>query len=244
MEIYVYFAVSVIGLCFGSFANVVIIRLGKNESVVFPASHCPKCKNPLRWFHNIPVFSFIFLRGKCAFCGEKISVIYPIVEIITSLLFCAAFYKLGVSYWTVFAALTLFALLCLSVIDFQTMMAPDSLNFLAFFFALLTSGDILTNLQAALLIAGALTLLRMGLSSALKKEAMGEADIILGATMGAFLGLFGAFLALFLAALLAIIPALINKKGGQSQTPFIPFLALGTLIVFLFDKRLFSLFQF
>ncbi|MDR2151610.1 MAG: prepilin peptidase [Helicobacteraceae bacterium] len=238
---YYYLLAAILGLCFGSFANVVIIRMGKEESIVFPASHCPNCKHALKWYHNIPVLSFIVLRGKCGFCGQKISVIYPIIEIFVSLLFCAAVYKLGATYFTIFAALTLFSLLCLAVIDFQTLMAPDSLNFLALFFALLSSGAILDNLSAAFLIAGGLSLLRMGLSSLLKKEAMGEADVILGATMGAFLGLTGALIALFIGALSAIIPALINRKNARLETPFIPFLAFGTLIVFIFGNELKSL---
>ena len=75
------------GLVIGSFLNVVILRTLSNESIVFPGSKCPKCQNPLKWWHNIPVFSYIFLRGKCAFCKEKISIQYPIVELLTGLIF-------------------------------------------------------------------------------------------------------------------------------------------------------------
>ncbi|MDR2904805.1 MAG: prepilin peptidase [Helicobacteraceae bacterium] len=226
------------GLVFGSFGNVVISRIGKGESVVFPASHCPKCGKSLKWFHNIPLLSYIFLGGKCAFCREKIGLIYPIVECATALLFCAALYKTGANYHAIFAALALFCLLCLSVIDFQTLHAPDSVNFAALALALFATTDLLANLQNALIVAGALCLLRMALSSAIQKEAMGEADIIVGGAMGALLGLLGALLALYFAALIAIAPALINRKKGNAQTPFIPFLAIGTLIVFLFGDRI------
>lgn len=75
------------GLVIGSFLNVVILRTLSNESIVFPGSKCPKCQNPLKWWHNIPVFSYIFLRGKCAFCKEKISIQYPLVELLTGLIF-------------------------------------------------------------------------------------------------------------------------------------------------------------
>ena len=75
------------GLVIGSFLNVVILRTLSNESIVFPGSKCPKCQNPLKWWHNIPVFSYIFLRGKCAFCKEKISIQYPIVEFLTGIIF-------------------------------------------------------------------------------------------------------------------------------------------------------------
>jgi leader peptidase (prepilin peptidase)/N-methyltransferase len=240
MEVFMeYLAAIVFGLVFGSFGNVLILRLSNGENIAFPASHCPKCGQNLRWFHNIPLFSYIFLRGKCAFCGEKISPIYPIIELATALLFCAALYKMGINYFAILAALTLFLLLCLSMIDLRTMTAPDSINFAALFISLFAAGEITQNFQNALLLAGGLSLLRMALSSLLKKEAMGEADVILGATMGAFLGLLGAFLALFIASLLAIVPALINKyKNGTQQTPFIPFLAAGTLIVFMFGDEI------
>lgn len=82
-----------IGICVGSFLNVVILRAFSNESIVFPASKCPKCQKPLKWHHNIPILSFLTLKGKCAFCSEKISVQYPIVELLTGLLFVAAFAK-------------------------------------------------------------------------------------------------------------------------------------------------------
>ena len=77
----------ILGLIFGSFLNVVILRSLSGESIIFPASKCPKCQNPLKWYHNIPVFSYLFLKGKCAFCNEKISIQYPIVELLTGLVF-------------------------------------------------------------------------------------------------------------------------------------------------------------
>lgn len=81
------------GLSIGSFLNVVILRTVSGESIVFPASKCPKCQNPLKWYHNIPVLSYLFLRGKCAFCGEKISLQYPFVELLTGLLFVGLFLR-------------------------------------------------------------------------------------------------------------------------------------------------------
>lgn len=81
------------GLCIGSFLNVVILRTVSGESIAFPGSKCPKCQTPLKWYHNIPVFSYLFLRGKCAFCSERISIQYPIVEMITGLLFVGLFLR-------------------------------------------------------------------------------------------------------------------------------------------------------
>lgn len=83
----------IIGLCIGSFLNVVILRTVSEESIVFPASKCPKCQTPLKWYHNIPVLSYLFLRGKCAFCKEHISIQYPIVELLTGCLFVGLFIR-------------------------------------------------------------------------------------------------------------------------------------------------------
>ena len=95
--------VFITGLCIGSFLNVVILRTLSEESIVFPASKCPKCQTPLKWWHNIPVLSYIFLKGKCAFCKEHISIQYPIVELFTGIVFTLLFMKFGVSLDTVFA---------------------------------------------------------------------------------------------------------------------------------------------
>lgn len=89
--------VFVIGLCIGSFLNVVILRALSNESIVFPASKCPKCQTPLKWWHNIPVLSYILLRGKCAYCKEHISIQYPIVELLTAIIFTLLFLKYGIA---------------------------------------------------------------------------------------------------------------------------------------------------
>lgn len=93
----------IIGLCIGSFLNVVILRALSGESIIFPASKCPKCQHKLLWWHNIPVLSYVILRGKCGFCGEKISKQYPIVELITGIVFVLAFLKFGISWDTLFA---------------------------------------------------------------------------------------------------------------------------------------------
>lgn len=95
--------VFITGLCIGSFLNVVILRTLSEESIVFPASKCPKCQTPLKWWHNIPVVSYICLRGKCAFCKEPISIQYPIIELITGIIFTLLFMKFGVSFDTLFA---------------------------------------------------------------------------------------------------------------------------------------------
>lgn len=232
-EFYLVSTVFILGIVIGSFLNVVIYRIPKGESVVFPSSKCQSCLTPLKWYHNIPIFSWLFLRGRCGFCSEKISVQYPLIELITGLIAVALFYKLGLVWFmpVVFAVFTL--LLALVMIDFKYMEIPDSLNLLALALALINP-MVLDSLQNALMAAGGLALLRYYLSYFLNKEAMGEGDIIVAGTMGALLGFPLFFYALFIAAILAIVPSLLAKENA---VPFVPFLAMGTLIVYLFDTQ-------
>lgn len=230
---------ALIGLAVGSFANVLIVRTPQEKSVITPASHCPTCQMPLRFWHNIPLLSWLFLRGKCAGCQAPISPIYPLVELGGLVLFVLAGWLENFHPVALLSGAALVMLLTLSVIDARYKMVPDSINFAALFLALTGSGLLIfEHLQAALILAGLLALLRLGLSTLLGREALGEADIILGAALGALLGLLGALLALFIGALLAIAPALLLRAKGEEQTPFIPFLFLGTLVVLLWGESI------
>jgi len=224
----------IFGILIGSFLNVVIYRIPKGESIVFPSSKCQSCQTPLKWYHNIPIFSWLFLRGKCGFCSDRISVQYPLIELATGVIAVTLFYKLGLVWQLpiVFAVFTI--LLALVMIDFKYMAVPDNLNLLALALAVVQP-DFIGAFQNALLAVGGMTLLRYYLSFFLNKEAMGEGDIIVAGTMGALLG-FPAFLyALFIAAIVAIVPSL---RAKDTQVPFVPFLIIGTFIAYLFDAQL------
>ncbi len=254
----------VFGLLLGSFLNVVILRIPKNESVVFGGSYCYSCGNSLKPWHNIPLFSWLFLRGKCSFCKTPISAQYPIIEFISGLLFLVLANKYGINFPVFMIGLSFLMLLALSVIDFKYKMIPDSLNLLAIVFAVLGAWSIdgaFVNLQNALLFAGGFTLLRFALSYYLTSsvyraglptktswnkhydrtpfiEAMGEGDIMVAATMGALLGVKLTLVAIFLSALLAL-PIMLMLRGRpmeEQRVPFVPFLAMATFIVFLLDS--------
>ncbi len=232
--------VFILGAAIGSFMNVLIVRTPRDESVSFPASHCMSCNTPLRVWHNVPIFSWLFLRGKCSFCSAKISVQYPIIEILSAFIFLFTAMKLGINLHSFGIALVFTLLLSLSVIDFYYKMVPDSLNLAALTFAILSAtslGQLGYNFTNALLFAGGFTLLRFYLSYALKKEAMGEADIMIAATMGAVLGIQLALVAIFLSALLALPALLLTQSDDEDskQLPFIPFLAMATWIVLMLD---------
>ncbi len=225
--------VFIFGAMIGSFLNVVIYRIPKGESIVFPSSKCQSCQNALKWWHNIPIFSWLFLRGKCYFCKAKISAQYPIVEFLTGLLFVALYFKLGLVWYLPFIAASFAALLALVMIDFKYMAVPDNVNFAALLFALVQP-QFLTSLLYAAIAAGGLYLIGRLSSLLARKQAMGGADVIVAGTMGALLGFPNFFVALFLSALLAMIPALIWRERG---VPFVPFLALATFIVYLYDTQ-------
>ena len=255
--------VFIFGLLFGSFLNVVILRIPKEESVVFEGSYCYSCGEKLKPWHNIPLFSWIFLRGKCSFCKSKISIQYPLVELASGLLFVSVAMQYGINIPAFFISLSFLMLLALSMIDFKYKMIPDSLNLLAIVFAIFgafSPQGFILNFQNALLFAGGFTLLRFALSyymtsgvyrAGLKTktswnrhydrtpllEAMGEGDIMVAATMGALLGLQLTPVAIFLSALLAMpVMLIVMKKSKEEQrVPFVPFLAMATLIVFLYQ---------
>ncbi|MDD5157108.1 A24 family peptidase [Sulfurimonas sp.] len=256
--------VFILGTLIGSFLNVVILRIPKDESVVFTASHCPTCNSPLKPWHNIPLISWLFLRGKCSFCKSSISAQYPLIELISGFIFLALATKFGINIHTLFIGFSFLTLLALSMIDFRYKMIPDSLNLLAILFAIFGAwsfSGVVTNLQNALLFAGGFTLLRFGLSyiltsSARRKskkyttswsknyhrypfiEAMGEGDIMVAATMGALLGVKLTLVAIFLSALLALPVMLLVQRGSKEEqrVPFVPFLAIATFIIYMFDS--------
>lgn len=254
---------ALLGLAIGSFLNVVIYRIPEGKSVSFPASHCPKCHTPLKVWHNIPLFSWIFLRGKCAFCKTAIPFQYPLVELLSALLFLLVYLKLGWSLYALFIALSFVLLLALSIIDWRYKMVPDSINLLALLFAIL-SAPMQGAFTNALLFAGGFTLLRFVMSYYLYKkftfleskrdpapwrklyhvhfnfEAMGEADIIVAATIGAILGVKLGIFAIFLSALLTL-PVALLRRHKDAQTPYIPFLAGALLLTFIFHVDIYHL---
>lgn len=275
MEIAV--AVFIFGAMIGSFLNVVIYRVPKGENIAFPASKCQSCQTPLKWWHNIPIFSWLILRGKCYFCQGSISVQYPMIELLTGLVFAVLYFKLGLVWYLPFVAGTFAALLALVMIDFKYMAVPDSVNFAALLFALVQP-EFLDAALNAVIAAGGLYLIGLISSLVACRQAMGSADVIIAGTMGALLGFPNFFVALFLSALLAMVPSIIaTVRAGKEElpmhqaeetgekrslticlkklfekepapeiddeeitrggVPFIPFLALATFIVYLYDTQ-------
>ena len=221
LNTYLLIWICIIGLCLGSFYNVVIIRSLSGESIVFPPSKCPKCGKKLYFWHNIPVLSYIILRGKCYFCKEKISIQYPIVELLTMVLFGFSFVKFGISYTTLFVMFWLSALLIMTVTDIKEKLVDCNI---AIFMAI--SGIIYAGLNGGLhgilhsilgILAGVLIMELIARSGFIfaKTRAMGEADSYVAGALGAIFGIFGIvkvlLLSLCISAIFVIPVFLINR---------------------------------
>jgi leader peptidase (prepilin peptidase)/N-methyltransferase len=246
------FAVILAGLITGSFFNVLIWRLPRNESVVFPASHCPACNRPIRPWENIPVLSYLLLRGKCAGCKGRISFVYPLIELFTAAAAIALWYWLGfpqvllpaANHTEVFHSIDLFIqgfvlllLIPITVIDVQHYIIPDELTITFLVVALAASflpGDT-TPFQSVLgVLAGGGTLLAIGWIGKIvfrKGEAMGGGDIKLLALAGALWGPKIALLTIFFGSLYGTLGAVIllglRRLNNDHRIPFGPFLSLG-----------------
>jgi len=218
-----------IGLCIGSFLNVAILRIPKGESVTLPASHCVHCLHPLAWYHNIPLLSWLFLRGKCAFCHAPISSQYPIIELLSALLYLCAWIQTDDFVQALLLGTVFALLLALSLIDLRYKAVPDALSLPALMLSF-SANNPLASLEQGLLFMGGFTFLRFGLSFVLKKEVMGEADIIIAGIIGALLGVKLGLLAIYLSAVIALIAFMVVRKKGY-ELPFIPFLSAGLFIV-------------
>jgi len=239
MDILVFF---IFGIVIGSFLNVVILRIPKKESVVFPASHCPTCKTPLKWWHNIPIFSYIALKGKCAFCNEKISIQYPLVELMSGIIVASVYYKEGFNIFSLMLMLSFLSLLVSSMVDLKYKAITYVMNVLPVTFAIFSSPNIIENFTNALLFAGGAVFIRDYVSAFINKEAMGDGDILVFATMGAILGIKLSLMAIFLGAIFAIFPSIYNRLANKDlELPFIPFLSLGLFVVWLFENKFIEL---
>ena len=230
-------AVFVFGLAFGSFLNVCALRWPVDESVVRPPSRCPGCGERIRWHDNVPVVSWLLLRGRCRTCGTSISIQYPLVELATGLIWGGMVLLHGVEVEALRGALFLTILLGIAVSDARSYIIPDqfSIGGTVVGLALAPLTPAIGTLQAvygAVLGFALLWLVAWAGEKAFKKEAMGGGDIKMMAMIGAFLGVDGVFLTIFLSAFLgAAIFGPISLKTGK-LVPFGIFLAAGAAVTF------------
>ena len=239
---YILFWVCVVGLCLGSFFNVVILRSLSNESIVFPASKCPKCNHKLYFWHNIPVLSYILLGGKCYFCKEKISIQYPIVELLTMLLFGISFVKFGIDIKTVFVLFWLSCFIIMTATDLKAKLVDCNIaiamGISGVIYNFVTGGvDALVSSLIGLVV-GAIILELIARSGYLVagERAMGEADTYVAAAIGAIVGkniLFVLAYAL-IASMIFIVPMFLYNqyKNDNKKTCILSVLFVLAIMVF------------
>ena len=270
--------VALFSLLIGSFLNVVISRLPKamhqewqqecrvllklaenNQqssspalaSIMWPASHCPNCDTPLKVWHNIPVISYLLLRGKCAFCRNNISPRYPLVELLTSVLGLLVAWVLGPSLATVMTLILVYMLVALTFIDLDHKLLPDQLTLTLMWLGLLINAfGYLTTLADAFwgAVAGyvSLWLVYWGFRLATGKQGMGYGDFKLLAALGAWLGWQALPIIVLVSAVAGIAVGLalrIRKAQTDPQMPFGPFLSMGGLVYLLWGEQLWRIFQ-
>jgi leader peptidase (prepilin peptidase)/N-methyltransferase len=237
----------IFGSMLGSFLNVVIYRLPREKSIIYPNSRCPKCNRSINFYDNIPIFSWLFLGGKCRYCKEPINIRYPLNELITALLLCIAYLVFGLNWKWIFITYFISLLIVISWIDIDYMLILDSLTYPGIVLGLVYS--FFDNRFLDSLIGGILGYFLLFLVAKislifLKKEGMGLGDAILASLIGAWLGvsyLFGTFfISFFLGSIVGII--LYFYRGKSDYFPFGPFLAIGSIVTFFSNNYLFELY--
>jgi len=241
--------VFVLGLLIGSFLNCLIYRLelrelkGEKRSPFKGRSFCPRCGHVLSWLDLVPILSFLLLRGKCRYCSKSISKQYPLVELLTALVFLLIFSHYGLLL-TIYYLLISCLLIIIFVFDLKHFIIPDVIIFPAIIIALIFR-VFFTESDYSFIGAGlgaSLFFLLIFLIS--KGKWLGFGDVKLALFMGLFLGypqiLVGLFLSFFIGAIIGIILILFKKKGLKSEIPFGPFLILGTYIGLFWGREIFN----
>src|SRR5574337_465674 len=235
------------GTVMGSFLNVVIHRLPKEESIVAPRSRCPTCLTTIRAMDNIPLLSFVLLRGRCRACGNPISWRYPLVEALTGILFALTVARFGVTLQAVVLLAFLSGLVIVSLIDLDHQIIPNVITLPGIPLGLLAGlllGEppLLDRVIGALLGAGFLYLVLFYGGVIYGQEAMGEGDLNLIAMVGAFLGWKAVALTIFLGCLFGSVVGVglmaFRRLGRRQHIPFGPFLSLGAVVALFWGERL------
>ncbi|HPP42915.1 MAG TPA: prepilin peptidase [Syntrophorhabdaceae bacterium] len=239
--------VFIFGAIVGSFLNVCIYRLPRDKSIIAPNSFCPDCGTPIKFYDNIPILSYIILRGRCRNCNTKISIRYPIVEFITALIFLLIYRLtgLGIEFGVMLFFVSI--LIVISFIDLEFQIIPDVLSIGGLLAGLILSFfrqnfGFLDSLFGVLLGGGVLFAISYGYQLVRKIEGVGGGDIKLIGMIGAFCGIKGVIFTIisgsFLGTIFGIPAMLIKGKDSKYAIPFGPFLSLGAVIYVFYGKML------
>lgn len=247
---YVFFFL--IGACFGSFANVIIYRMPREESVVRPRSYCYGCKTPIKWYDNIPILSWFLLRGKCRHCQARFSLRYPIVELLTAVLFTLSYHYAGWTWSLPEYLIFVFGLVVCTFIDLDHMILPDEFTLSGIVIGLVGAAlnpqrEFLDALYGVLMGGGFLWGMAYIYYALTKNEGMGGGDIKLLAWIGALLGWKAIPFVIMTSAIIGSVVGLLasrkQKAGLKTVIPFGPYLALGA-VLYLFGGETIGLWYF
>jgi leader peptidase (prepilin peptidase) / N-methyltransferase len=244
---------TVIGAALGSFLNVCIYRWPAGESVVRPRSRCPRCGQALRWYDNIPILSWLILRGRCRTCREGVSVQYPLVEAVVAAIWLGMGLWLGPGLEAVRGALFFTILLGIAIIDARHRIIPDQLSLGGAVVGLALAGwSADMSLQVAAIGAGVgygfMWLVKWGGEALFRKPALGVGDIHMMAMIGAFVGLGGALLTIFLGSLLGLligVPLAAARGKLEAMGTYVPlgtFLAMGAAVTYIWGDLMIQLY--
>ncbi len=232
-----------LGGAMGSFLNVVIYRLPLGKSLIRPPSHCPECEKNIRWYDNIPIISYIILKGECRDCTALIPIRYLVVESITAFVYLYSYIRFGISLELLTFLTFITLIIPIFFIDLKDLLIPDSLSISGIVIGLILSifrGRLIISVVGA--VVGAIyILIVIYLGKAIyKKDVMGFGDVKLSAMIGAFVGWANFLLTILISSLLGSIYGIIQIKRGKSSMksiiPYGPFLAIGGFITFLFGR--------
>jgi leader peptidase (prepilin peptidase)/N-methyltransferase len=247
MPLIIYIAVCILGLALGSFLNVVIYRLPKGLSLMGPRSQCPSCQAKIHFYDNIPVISFLLLRGRCRQCDAPISWRYPLVELLTGLLMIFMLLRFGLNINFVKYSLLTLILIPVTFIDIDEKIIPNWLTFSGLIggvtITLIFQIELWRFMLQGMVAGGLFMALLMVLGKwLLKKEAMGMGDLKLLAMIGIYVGITGALLSVYIGAMIAfilIVIQLLSRRINLKETiPFGPFIAVGALVYIMIGSEL------
>ncbi|MFH1077260.1 MAG: A24 family peptidase [Pseudomonadota bacterium] len=237
------------GLIIGSFLNVCIYRIPKSISLITPRSTCPNCSQPICWYDNIPIVSYMILGGRCRYCGYTISIRYPAVELISGILAWGIFVRYGINWSGLILYVFSSALLVITFIDIDYRIIPDTITLPGIVIGFLASfkpGDVSwqESLFGILFGGGSLLAVALIYKAFTKKDGMGGGDIKLLAMIGSFLGWRAVAFTIFVSSVLGTavggVVAIKTKKGRKTAIPFGPFLSIGAILYIFYGRELTS----
>ncbi|MCI6266375.1 MAG: prepilin peptidase [Erysipelotrichaceae bacterium] len=238
METYILILFFIIGAIMGSFYHVVATRLSNDESIIKPGSHCPKCNHFLSWYENIPIISYILLKGKCKKCHSKIPISYWVVEVVTGLLFSACYHSFGLSVELLIALVFVSSLIIVIVSDIEYMIILDevliasSLIIILIYIFGVSLEEAAYHIYAGIGAFIAMYALKILGDKAFKKESLGGGDIKLMFLFGLVLGFPMSICTIFLATFIAFpVAILILFSNKENIIPFGPFLSMAAILL-------------